>query len=255
VSNSNGVGITQWGSRGSGDGQFYEPYGVALDSSDNVYVADSYNNRIQKFTSSGKFITKWGSSGSGDGEFNGPESVAVDSSGNVYVADMGNNRIQVFTSKVLPVANFTSNVSSGYAPLSVQFTDLSTNATGWNWDFGDGNISYIKNPVHTFYAVRDYTINLTVNNTNGTDSKLATINVSAKPIIPTFPGYSNPPTDPNHDGLYEDINGNSHIDFDDVVAYYKNMNWIEQNNLTKYFDYNRNGQIDFDDVVKLYDML
>jgi PKD repeat protein len=39
------------------------------------------------------------------------------------------------------------------------------------------------------------------------------------------------------------------------VAYYDNMDWITQNNLTKYFDYNKNSQIDFDDVVKLYDML
>ena len=39
---------------------------------------------------------------------------------------------------VLPVANFSSNVTRGYAPLSVQFTDSSENATGWNWDFGDG---------------------------------------------------------------------------------------------------------------------
>ncbi|HOW14261.1 lectin like domain-containing protein [Methanosarcina sp.] len=73
--------------------------------------------------------------------------------------------------------------------------------------------------------------------------------------IPVFPGYTNPPTDLDHDGLYEDINGNGMLDFDDVVAYYDNVDWIEENVSIDLFDYNNNGLIDFDDVVKLYDML
>ena len=100
---SSGGYITQWGSAGSGDGQFGEdadpntgPRGVATDASDNVYVVDSGNNRIQKFDPDGTFITKWGSPGSGDGQFNQPVGVATDSFGNVFVADSGNNRIQKF---------------------------------------------------------------------------------------------------------------------------------------------------------------
>ena len=77
---------------------FSDPSGVAVDSSGNVYVADSGNKRIQKFNSAGGFITKWGSSGSGDGQFSYPCGVAVDSSGNVYVADTSNQRIQKFNS-------------------------------------------------------------------------------------------------------------------------------------------------------------
>ena len=84
---SNGAFITKWGSYGSEDGQFSSPNSVAVDSSGNVYVADSYNHRIQKFDSNGTFITKWGSYGSEDGQFYYPNGVAVDSSGNVYVAD------------------------------------------------------------------------------------------------------------------------------------------------------------------------
>jgi DNA-binding beta-propeller fold protein YncE len=87
-----------WGSWGSGNGQFDWPSGVAVDSSGNVYVADTGNNRIQKFTSAGAFITQWGSYGSGNGQFDWPAGVAVDSTGNVYVADTLNIRIQKFTS-------------------------------------------------------------------------------------------------------------------------------------------------------------
>ena len=53
----------------TGDGQFNGPNGVATDSSGNVYVADTDNNRIQKFDSNGNFITKWGFDGDGDGQF------------------------------------------------------------------------------------------------------------------------------------------------------------------------------------------
>jgi len=86
------------GSSGSGDGQFNDPRGVAVDSAGNVYVVEFMGQRVQKFDSNGTFITKWGSSGSGDGQFNTPRGVAVDSSGNVYVADHNNHRVQKFDS-------------------------------------------------------------------------------------------------------------------------------------------------------------
>lgn len=89
--------LRKWGSWGSGDGQFKNPYGVAVDASGNVYVVDTGNPRIQKFSSSGAFLAKWGSSGSGDGQFEIPYGVAVDAWGKVYVVDTGNPRIQKFS--------------------------------------------------------------------------------------------------------------------------------------------------------------
>ena len=62
-----------------------------------VYVSDTNNDRIQKFTSDGVFVTKWGTSGTGDGQFDWPWGVAVAPDGSVYVADSKNNRIQKFS--------------------------------------------------------------------------------------------------------------------------------------------------------------
>ena len=90
--------VTQWGSEGSGTGKFDLPGGVAVDSSGNVYVADTLNDRIQVFSSNGTFIAQFGSYGYANGQFDSPTSVAVDSSGNIYVADYGNDRIQEFSS-------------------------------------------------------------------------------------------------------------------------------------------------------------
>ncbi|AKB43540.1 PKD domain-containing protein [Methanosarcina vacuolata] len=73
------------------------------------------------------------------------------------------------------VANFTSNVTRSHVPLTVQFTDFSQNATGWNWDFGDGTSSSDQSPVHVYFPAGTYNVNLTVTNENETDSKFATI--------------------------------------------------------------------------------
>ncbi len=80
-----------------------------------------------------------------------------------------------------PVADFSSNVTSGDAPLNVGFTDNGKGATSWAWDFGDGNNSKEQNPVHTYSTLGKYTVTLTASNTNGTDSKLSTITVLEKP--------------------------------------------------------------------------
>lgn len=50
--------VRTWGSTGSGPGQFKSPFGIALDSTQNVYVADVLNSRVQKFTSLGVFVTQ-----------------------------------------------------------------------------------------------------------------------------------------------------------------------------------------------------
>jgi len=94
---SSGNPIGQWGTYGTGTGQFWDPSGIALDSSGQyVFVSDTFNNRIQKFNSSGSFLLSWGGSGSAQGQFNWPWGIAVSNAGIVYVADSNNSRIQEF---------------------------------------------------------------------------------------------------------------------------------------------------------------
>ena len=92
--------------------------------------------------------------------------------------------ITVLEQPVLPVANFSANVTEGYVPLTVQFNDSSENATAWDWDFGDGDYSTEQNPMHTFSAAGNYTVNLTARNVNGTNSTFVNITVlKATPTI------------------------------------------------------------------------
>jgi tripartite motif-containing protein 71 len=107
--NSNGDFLGRWGTDGTGDGQLVHPHGIAIDSSDNVYVDDEERQDVQKFDSNGTFISKLGSGGSGMGQFsNRLEDVAVDRSDNVYVVDRGNERIMKFDSN----GTFLSSIGS-----------------------------------------------------------------------------------------------------------------------------------------------
>jgi len=84
-----------------------------------------------------------------------------------------------------PVANFSVNVTSGAAPLTVQFTDTSTGATAWAWDFGDGNTSAEQHPVHVYDAIGVYTVTLTATNDFGSDSEVRTNYITVtKPDAP-----------------------------------------------------------------------
>jgi len=88
--------VSAWGSSGSGNRQFNEPKGICINSTEAIYIADSGNHRIQRFSPGGDFQQKWGSYGSANGKFSWPLSIAF-ASGYVFVADSENNRIQKFT--------------------------------------------------------------------------------------------------------------------------------------------------------------
>ncbi len=80
-------------------------------------------------------------------------------------------RTQYITVHAQPVVNFNGAPLTGCYPLPVNFTDLSTTASGtndtWNWDFGDGNTSIQQNPSHIYTATGNYNVSLIVHNTVG----------------------------------------------------------------------------------------
>ncbi len=92
-----GTFLFQWGGAGSNPGQFAEPYGIAINATGHVYVADNRNFRVQVFAPGGAYLYSIGSFGFGDGQFVAPFSVAINATGHVYVADASFYRVEVFT--------------------------------------------------------------------------------------------------------------------------------------------------------------
>jgi DNA-binding beta-propeller fold protein YncE len=77
------------GGRGDGKGQFNSPRAIAIDGTGNIYVADTDNGRIEKFSPSGVFITSMGTKAKGIGQLEAPNGIAIDRAGNIYVAEIG----------------------------------------------------------------------------------------------------------------------------------------------------------------------
>ncbi len=86
------------GQEGAAAGQFTLPESIVQDAAGNIYVADTFNDRVQKLDPYGNHILSWGSSGDGDGQFRGCRGLAIDSASNVYVTDVVLHRVQKFDS-------------------------------------------------------------------------------------------------------------------------------------------------------------
>lgn len=176
-----------------------QPAGVLPVANFSNNLTEGYAPLTVQFTDLSENVTEW-KWDFGDGNTSGEQdpkhtfSIPGNYNINLSVSD-GNgtdSKLDTITvlQPILPVANFSSNVTEGYTPLTVQFIDLSENATGISWDFGDGDTSTEKNPVHTYSAAGNYNVNLTISNENGTNSKLDIVTVS-QPILPVANFSSN----------------------------------------------------------------
>ncbi len=99
-----GNALQTWGSFGDNTagqepgGRFNEPWGLGVGPDGSVYVADTWNHRVQKFGPTGEFVNMWGYFGQAEAPeaFWGPRAIAVDAEGRVFVTDTGNKRVVVF---------------------------------------------------------------------------------------------------------------------------------------------------------------
>lgn len=91
--------LDRWGDNSNNDGAIKQPYGIAVDSTNNVYIVDTTYHYVQKFDSTGNFLAKWGGYGVDNGKFDNPRGITiVDESGTeyIYVVDSFNFRVQKF---------------------------------------------------------------------------------------------------------------------------------------------------------------
>ncbi len=181
------------------------PGGVAVSpDGTRVYVANEFNHSVSVIDTAANNVIAtvtdvgsypWGVAVSPDGT----KVYVVNEDGTVSVIDKATNDVtatvmnvgsnpigfgqfvgSIPVQPVFPAASFSSNVTEGYAPLSVLFTDLSENAVTRNWDFGDGTNSTEQNPTHTYSDAGQYTVTLTAENMFGSNAitKYSYINVS-----------------------------------------------------------------------------
>lgn len=101
------------GTAGTGEGQFNNPMGIAVDASHKIFVTDYGNHRVQVFDGDGGFIRQFGSDGSTNGKFHYPTCIATDTEGNIYVGDYYG--VQVFSNDGTYLRRQTVNYVTGIA--------------------------------------------------------------------------------------------------------------------------------------------
>lgn len=152
--------VREWGTKGSGDGQFNQPGGIIVRANGNIVVADQCNHRLQEFTSTGKHIRTIGGYGAKVGQFGSPEPsgsrfggphfLAQDSQGRVYTSEGAAGRIQQLADDGTPLLSWGSktkepgsfgeynfgNLKNSMGPIGV-FVDRSSKSyalTSRSWE-------------------------------------------------------------------------------------------------------------------------
>jgi PKD repeat protein len=195
----------------------FSPYGVAVDSN-YVYVAYQTGHRVMSYDKvSGALVDTFGTGveGTGDDQLASPACIAV-AAPLIYVTntnELTNGFVRILqvtppappadptlltatcstgigesTLPDAPHASFSADVTNGVAPLTVAFTDLSSESpTSWLWEFGGGVTSTAQNPTHVF-AIGIHAVRLTATNAHGSTSFQMTIVATETAVIPVPDG-------------------------------------------------------------------
>jgi sugar lactone lactonase YvrE len=177
---ADGSVLDVWGSFASLDqgeapgGTFNEPWGIAVAPDGTIYVADTWNHRVQRFTPDGGFLGMWGTFGQAESlaALWGPRDVAIDASGRVYVSDTGNKRIAVFDEDGDPLGQIGE---AGGGPLAGQLDEpvgVAAGADGLVYiaDTWNSRIQvFQESQPNTWEAVREWSLDAWL--TNSLDNK------------------------------------------------------------------------------------
>ena len=150
IFDSNGQYVDQFGAEfggkgGGKDGQFFNPAGIAIDSNDNIYVADSKNSRVQIFTSDGTYLNKFEGFNSGVDGFRQPIDIAINSTGHIYVADRLYSSILIFNSDLVYQSHFGDFGRGNYEFRNPNSIAIDSNDNLYVSDYGNNRISIFDN--------------------------------------------------------------------------------------------------------------
>ena len=153
-----------------------------------MFIADTFNNRIQKYETNGTLITQFGSLGMADGEFNTPHDVAIDSQDKIFVTDPFNHRVQVFALNNPPITEDqqlqikkNKSVQIGLSASDIDIGDTFTfsivsepsHGTITNFDESTGTLTYT--PDKKFSGLDEFTFQAT--DSKGAASEIATVSI------------------------------------------------------------------------------
>lgn len=154
--------LLSFGGPGADAGQFFNPGGISIDAVGAVYVADTGNDRIQKFDPNGEFVASIGGFGRNLGEFNKPTDICARSGMRIYVVDSHNRRIQELDVYLRDIAMYPITLpesGSSYTGTPIGI-DLSRHGDLFVTDRENDRILHLRRTEQTFVEFRDSRGNL-----------------------------------------------------------------------------------------------